>query len=80
MMGYRNPGPTQPTNRRLNDRLRAHLEAGGHVEVSVANEAMLELDAAPVPLDLARRASRLLAENAALIMAAASDADEIENL
>lgn len=77
---YRSPGPTQPTNIRLNERLRTHLAAGGTVEVSVATEAELQLDGAAAPLDLAKKASRLLVENAVLVTAAASGADEIENL
>jgi hypothetical protein len=77
---YRNPGSGQPTNIRLNERIRSHLQAGGKVELSVATEARLELDGAPSPLSLARKASRLLVENAVLANAAASGADEIENL
>ena len=44
------------------------------------SRAFAELDGAPVPLDLARRASRLLVENALLITTSVSGADEIENL
>jgi hypothetical protein len=60
--------------------LRDHLEGGGSVEVSIAAQATLELDAVRAPLDLMRRAGRLLVENAALITASASGADKIENL
>ena len=80
MAHYRNPGPTQPTNLRINERIHTHIAAGDRVEVSMATEALLELECAAAPLDLARRASRLLVENAVLVTASASGVDEIENL
>src|SRR4051794_10167008 len=38
---YRNPGPTQPTNIRLNAWLRGHLDRGGAVEFATATAATL---------------------------------------
>jgi hypothetical protein len=65
MGNYRNPGPTQPTNQRMNGRLRDVLGAGGLVELSVAFEVTVDGEAP----GLHARLARLLAENAALIRA-----------
>lgn len=65
MGNYRNPGPTQPTNQRMNGRLRDVLGAGGLVELSVAFEVTVDGEA----FGLDTRPARLLAENAALIRA-----------
>lgn len=67
---YRNPGPRQQTSLRVNEALRAHLAAGGVVTLGVALTAELgERDRDPEPLDLTRKAGRLLAESAALVLA-----------
>ena len=63
MGNYRNPGPTQPTNGRLQARMLETLAGGGMVSVSVA----LEVTVDGATLDLTTRPARLLAENAALI-------------
>jgi hypothetical protein len=75
MGNYRNPGPTQPTNVRLNQLLQEILEAGGSVTVSVVLEGTFD----GRPLDLAAKPARLLIENAALV-AMAADGVVIENL
>lgn len=77
---YRNPGPSQHTNIRLNDRLRAYIAAGGRVEMEIITGAELEIDGKRVPLDLSQKAARRLVENAALVEAAASGVDQMENL
>lgn len=59
---YRNPGPSQRTNVRMNDRMRARLAAGGAVQVAVVTEALLWVAECVEPLDLRQRASRLLLE------------------
>ncbi len=65
MGNYRNPGPTQPTNERLQARILETLAGDGKVSVSVALEATVD----GTTLDLSARPARLLAENAALIRA-----------
>jgi hypothetical protein len=64
---YRNPGPTQPTNRRLNTAMTALLEAGGSVSVSTSTAATIEVDGRRLQANLSGKASRLLVENAALL-------------
>jgi hypothetical protein len=59
---YRNPGPSQRTNVRMNERMRARLAAGGTVRVAVVTEAALTVAECVEPLDLRQRASRLLLE------------------
>ena len=66
MGNYRNPGPTQPTNQRLNPRLRAVLIDGGEATVSAATAVTVDGET----LDLALRPARLVAENVTLIRAA----------
>lgn len=78
---YRNPGPSQRTNQRINALLIGVLEAGGMVMISTATEARLTThDYDDAALDLASKASRLLAENAALVQATMSGVYGIENL
>lgn len=82
VMHYRNPGPTQDTNLRLNAAIKSQLAASGGVRLAIATEAQVVLDGAggPQPLDLAQKPSRLLAESAELVVARAGGAVDIENL
>lgn len=78
---YRNPGPTQDTNIRLNGALKAQLAAGGSVRLAIVTSSQVRNGAARnSPLDLSRKASRLLVENAALVAAQLAGNVEIENL
>lgn len=77
---YRNPGPTRQTGLRLNQRIREHLAAGGSVTMAIAAEARLEATGAITPLDLRRKAARLLAENAALVALQTADEVDAENV
>jgi len=54
---YRTSGPSQRTNIRLNDRLRAHLAAGGKVEVAILTVADVEVEGKKFHLDLSGRNS-----------------------
>jgi hypothetical protein len=65
MGNYRNPGPTQPTNQRMNARFIEVLREDGLVAVAIAVEVTVDGDT----LDLAAKPARLLAENAALVRA-----------
>lgn len=76
---YRRPGPTQRTSLRINALLSGHLAQGGSVEVATAVNAAVYLAGIPEPLDLARKAARLLGENAALVAAYADANAEIGN-
>jgi hypothetical protein len=73
MNGYRKPGPSQPTNQRMNAALVEHLSAGGVVDFDVAFEAEVSFsgaDEGPAtwgPLDLSGKTARLFAESAALL-------------
>ena len=78
---YRNPGPTQQTSLRLNGLLLAQLDRGGAVVVDVVDEAVLIPPCGEAaPLDLSRKASRLLVENAALVLAQHAGHTDLLNL
>jgi hypothetical protein len=77
---YRTPGASQKTSLRVNGLLRAHLAGGGRVVLAVATEATVRLRGTEQPLDLSRKAGRLLAENAALVLAHVENDAEIMNL
>jgi hypothetical protein len=77
---YRSPGPTQQTSLRVNALLRSHLAAGGQVDVAVVTVAVVHLRGDDQALDLRRKAGRLLAENAALVLAQATADADIMNL
>lgn len=77
---YRNPGPSQRTSLRINALLKAQLAAGTKITMAIATKAMLEINGVTGDLDLTRKASRLLAENAALVKATLAGVDRIENL
>jgi hypothetical protein len=76
---YRTPGPTQPTNVRLNTVIYALLEDGGRVTVSTITQAGTEVEGVRGFLDLRDKAARLLVENAALTAARRAGLD-VENL
>lgn len=64
---YRSPGPTQRTSLRINELLRSHLAAAGLAELALATDAEVVIDGSRQALDLSRKVSRLLAENAVLL-------------
>jgi hypothetical protein len=79
--GYRNPAPTQLTNVRVNALLRAHIGLGGVARMAVSSEVELVLPAeGTLPLDLTRKAGRLLAESAALVLAQITNDADIDNI
>lgn len=49
---YRNPGPSQRTNIRLNERFRTHLATGGRIKMAILTSAEAEINGRKVPLDL----------------------------
>lgn len=75
---YRNPGPSQQTNNRMNSRLSSHLGKGGAVEFAVLTSATVTIGEEKVPVDFNHQAYRRLFENAAL--AANPKGELIENL
>jgi hypothetical protein len=77
---YRSPGPSQQTSLRINALLREHLSTEGSVALAVATAATVWLNGVEQPLDLTRKAGRLLAENAALVLATATDDADLVNL
>lgn len=79
---YRNPGPTQQTNIRLNQLLRTHLADGGVASLDMVTEAMVAVasGAAAVALDLRSAAARRLAENAAVVGIAVAGVVDLANL
>ena len=71
---YRNPGPSQATNIRINGLLLDHLAAGGSVEVDIiAGEVALTIGDESVPVDLALKPVRRLLEHAALLAQGGTD-------
>jgi hypothetical protein len=60
--------------------LRDHFAHGGAIDLAVSTEAAVHLDGELQALDLTRKASRLLAESAALVHARATDDAEVVNL
>jgi len=75
MSGYRNPGPTQHTNIRLNSLQLSTLDSGGTVEASV----VLDASFAGQALELGTKPARLLVESAALLVAGSAGI-AVENL
>ena len=80
MAGYRNPGPTQATNKRMNARLREHLAADGRVQLSMARRVAIVAGERVNHGTPGPHAQRRLVENLALIEADAEGVDQIENL
>lgn len=76
---YRTPGPTQPTNLRLNALMLRLLGEGGAVSVCAITTASIEVYGKRSPLELNDKAARLLVENAALTAARLAGA-RVENL
>jgi hypothetical protein len=77
---YRTPTLSQYTNLRVNAQLRKHLSAAGRIELAIAGQAWIELDGSRRELDLTRKPDRLLAENAAVVLAVLAEEGEIINL
>lgn len=73
---YRKPGPSQTTNLRMNELVRAHLAASGTVEIDIATRevAVFATDAA-IHVDLADKTTRRLLEHAALLVERAAGVD-----
>jgi hypothetical protein len=63
MGGYRNPGPSQATNQRINACLMDTLKKGGSVTVHAITSAQVD----DRPLDLVSKPSRRLVENVILV-------------
>lgn len=59
---YRNPGPSQLTNIRLNALIMKHLESGGTARAATITEAILNLSKCSETVPLRRRGFRLLLE------------------
>jgi len=64
---YRRPGTRSSTNRRMNERARRVLAAGGKVLVLVAVDVQLARSGQPLPVNLGSKHVRCLIENAALV-------------
>jgi hypothetical protein len=75
---YRNPGPTQATNLRLNAFFLAVISSGGRIEVDIViDKAWLTWSDVEVKADFRRKSFRRLFENLVL---SAERADSIEDL
>lgn len=71
---YRNPGPTQPTNLRLNALLKEVLGQGGNVELAIViDSAWIMRNGQEEVADLTNKNVRRLFENVALITSQAQD-------
>jgi hypothetical protein len=66
---YRNPGPTQPTNVRLNQRFSSALIRGAEIAVAiVTDDAYIENGEGRGVADFTSKAVRCLFENAAIVL------------
>jgi hypothetical protein len=74
---YRNPGPTQVTNIRLNQLIRDLLSRGGEVSVATAYDVWVRTEQGAARADLNRGSLRRLFENLALAVEQASDIDSL---
>jgi hypothetical protein len=64
--GYRNPGPSQQTNLRLNPIMTGTLAEGGRMALEIATQAHISIAGNDLtPLSLADKAARVLVERAA---------------
>lgn len=64
---YRTPGATQRTNMRMHKELVDAIRGGARVTCAAITAAAISLDRGPSrPLDLSRKTSRLIVENAAM--------------
>ncbi|KAB2371011.1 GIY-YIG nuclease family protein [Actinomadura montaniterrae] len=70
---YRNPGPNQATNIRVNEALRAELRQGTRISLSVAREMRIKVGKEWRDLDTGSTIQRTLAESAALMQAYATE-------
>ena len=70
---FRKPGPSQATNIRINKNMREHLTAGGMVEIDIAaRQVTVTASNEAIHVELADKATRLLLENAALVVETAA--------
>jgi hypothetical protein len=75
---YRNPGPTQTTNQRMNGLFVEVLASGGEIHLAtVTDKVWIVLNGQEVPADLARKDVRRLFENFVL---ATQNVSEVECL
>jgi len=75
---YRNPGPTQPTNLRLNALFTELLSKGGSIEIEIViDQAWIRWNNSELPADFGSKSVRRLFENFVL---SAEKAVEIEDL
>jgi hypothetical protein len=75
---YRNPGPSQQTNIRVNEVLRTHLDAGGEAMVDlIVSGISLSVGGRELSVDLDDKAVRRLLEQAAVVANAAIDIDSL---
>jgi hypothetical protein len=75
---YRNPGPTQATNLRLNALFKELLSKGATIEVEiVTDQAWISWSESEVTADLARKSVRRLFENFVLCAERASEVEDL---
>jgi hypothetical protein len=73
---YRNPGPTQATNLRINSLFFEVLSGGGAIHLDTAtDEVWVILDGQEIPADLARKDVRRLFENFVLATQSISEVE-----
>jgi hypothetical protein len=74
---YRNPGPTQQTNRRINARFLEVLGAGADIGVSTVSAAWTDRGNGHEVADLSSRAVRRMIENAAIWAGSGADIETL---
>lgn len=75
---YRNPGPSQTTNIRINDLFKIHLEDGAEIGVDIATGITIKDSASQtLNVDLSLRHFRRLFENYALVVGGGTDIESL---
>lgn len=77
---YRNPGPSQQTNQRLNDLVGRVLAHDGRCSVSVVEVLSFEGKFGGAELDLRLKAARVLIESSAIVLARSDGTRTVLNL
>lgn len=77
---YRSPGPSQQTSKRINRLLLDQLSQSVAVRLAISTAATVWINNEAADLDLTRKASRLLAENATLVALLTAGEADIVNL
>jgi hypothetical protein len=75
---YRNPGPSQPTNQRINALFAEVLSLGGNIDVEiVTDKAWIRTNGSEQVADLSRKDARRLFENFILVTQKVAEIEDL---